>query len=560
MAAERVGNPCPVRSDLWRAVGLALVGLVLAVAAVLVPASPASAHATLVAADPADGARLDEAPAEVRLTFSESVSAALGGIRVVDADGDRVDEGAVTVEGTSARVGLAGGLEDGTYVITYRVISADGHPVRGASVFGVGEGAVDVTAAGRLDDGGGDRTWEVVGAVGRGFAYAGALLAAGGALFLVAAHRGGPERRALERVVRGAAVVGALASFVALPVQAALGTGQGAGALLDDGVLRAVLDDGVGLGLALAVAGLIVVVVALGRHRHATAAGAAVAAASFAATGHTRAGGSRALATVADVVHLLVVATWVGGLVLLLATLLLRRRAGSDTTPDTGEVVVRFSTLATVGLLGAAATGAVLSWNEVRTVDALTGTGYGQLLLVKLAVVAAVAALGAYNHLRLLPALQQGKVRAAVRRLHRTVALEAVGVVGIVAITAVLVVVTPGRTEARGGPVERIIDLGAAGEVQLVVAPARAGANQVHLYTYDAAGRPAELAETIDLELELPAAGIGPLLRTATRAGPAHAQLNSDDLAVGGTWEITIRVRLDRFTEASGRAEVPIAG
>ena len=96
--------------------------------------------------------------------------------------------------------------------------------------------------------------------------------------------------------------------------------------------------------------------------------------------------------------------------------------------------------------------------------------------------------------------------------------------------------------------------------MQLVVAPARAGFNQIHLYTYDQAGRPAELAETIELQLSLPSADIGPLERTATRAGPAHAQLNGDDLALGGTWQITVRIRTDRFTEVSGTAQVPIAG
>jgi copper transport protein len=201
----------------------------------------------------------------------------------------------------------------------------------------------------------------------------------------------------------------------------------------------------------------------------------------------------------------------------------------------------------------------VLGWNEVRSLDALTGTGYGQLLLVKAGVVALIAALGAYNHLRLVPAFAQGKTKAALALLRRTVRLEALALVAVLGLTAVLVVVTPARTEAAGGPVERVIDLGEVGSVQLVVAPARAGFNQIHLYTFDPAGRPAELAETIELELSLPAAGIGPIDRTATRAGPAHAQLNGDDLAIGGTWQITVRVRTDRFSEASGIAEIPVA-
>ena len=544
-----------------RRIAAGLGTLLLALVTLVGGAAPAGAHASLVSVDPPDGARLDDGPDEVRLTFSEPVSAALGGVRVVAADGGRVDEGAVRVEGTVVAVDLAADLADGTYVITYRVISADGHPVRGASVFGVGADAVDVEAAARLDDTDDERGWEVLGAIGRGLAYAGTLLAAGGALFLVVVHRGGPERAPLVRFVRVAALAGGLAGLVALPVQAALGTGQGAGALFDAGVLDAVLADGVGLGLGLALVGLGVTALALDRSAPLALAGAAVAAASFAATGHTRAGEDRWLASASDVVHLLVVAAWAGGLVLLLAVLRLRRRTAAPPDADgTGPMVLRFSAVATIGLLGAAATGSALAWTQLRGLDALTGTGYGRLLLAKLAAVAALALLGAYNHVRLVPAVQQGKVRAAVVRLHRTLAGEAVALLAVVGLTAVLVVVTPGRTEAQGGPVESIVGLGEVGSVQIVVAPAVAGFNQLHLYTYDAAGRPTELAETIDLELELPAAGIGPLERTATRAGPAHAQLNGADLAVGGTWEITVRIRIDRFTEVSGRAEIPIAG
>jgi copper transport protein len=527
--------------------------------ALLAWARPAGAHATLVAADPPDGARLDESPAEVRLTFSEHVSASLGGIQVVGADGQRVDRGAVRVTDDDVAVDLAPDLPEGTYVITYRIVSADGHPVRGSSLFGVGDAAVDTAVGDLLGGRGDDRRWEVVGGIGRGFAYAGTLLAAGGVAFLLLAARGGPERPLLVRVVRAAALAGGAGGLVALPVQAALGTGQGAGSLFDEGVLGAVLDDGVGLGLGLALGGLLVAMVALDRSRRMALAAAAVAAASFAATGHTRAGDTRWVATGADVVHLLVVAVWGGGLVLLALLLWSRRRGGAPAT-DTPAIVARFSTMATIAIVGAGAMGLLLGWSEVRSLDALTSTGYGQLLLVKAGVVAAVAALGAYNHFRLVPALAQGKTKAALAVLRRTLRLEALGLLVVVGLTSVLVVVTPARTDAGGGPVERIIDLGELGSAQLVVAPAKAGFNQIHLYTFDPAGRPAELAATIQLELSLPAAGIGPLERTATRAGPAHAQLNGDDFALAGRWEITVRVRADRFTEAAGTTEVQIAG
>jgi copper transport protein len=368
------------------------------------------------------------------------------------------------------------------------------------------------------------------------------------------------------RRVRAAAGVGALGSLVALPVQAALGTGRGPGSLFDHGVLGRVLTDGVGPALGLGLIGLGLLAAALGRSRALTAAGAVVAATSFAATGHDRVGDLAALATVADVVHLLVVAVWGGGLVLLFWTLRARRRApdaagpGADGTGATPALVLRFSSLATVAVLAAGATGATLAWREVRTLHALTSTGYGRVLLAKVAVVAVIGALGAYNHFRLMPALRGGKTKAGLRRLRHTVRIEAVALVAVIGLTAVVVAMTPGRTLAQGGPVEKIIQLDKVGSVQVVVAPARAGFNQMHLYTFDPDHRPAQLAESVQIQLTLPAAQLGPIDRTAARAGPAHYQLNGRDLSIAGTWTITVQLKIDRFTQVSGTTDVKVAG
>ena len=87
---------------------------------------------------------------------------------------------------------------------------------------------------------------------------------------------------------------------------------------------------------------------------------------------------------------------------------------------DTPTMVLRFSSMATVAVLAAGATGIALAWSEVRTLHALTSTGYGRVLMAKVAVVIVIGGLGAYNHFRLMPALKQGKSKAALRRLGRT--------------------------------------------------------------------------------------------------------------------------------------------
>jgi copper transport protein len=249
---------------------------------------------------------------------------------------------------------------------------------------------------------------------------------------------------------------------------------------------------------------------------------------------------------------------WTGGLVLLWLTLRWRRAHDADAV-ETAGVVARFSRLATGGILVVGAAGAALSWSEVRAVSALTGTSYGLLLLAKIVVVGWVALLGAYNHFRLVPAIEGGKAKTGTALLQSTLRVEAVALVAVVAITSVLVVLTPARASTEGGVVEEIVQLGEVGSVQLVVSPAKAGVNQIHLYTYDPSGRPADIAASVTLVLSLPAAGLGPIEREAVRAGPAHLQLDGSDLAVGGRWEITVRARIDRFNEATGTATVPVA-
>src|SRR4051812_46505070 len=114
-----------------------LLATIVAVLVVVVPAGTASAHAELEASSPADGSILQKAPTSVSLQFSESVSVRTDGVRVVDANGGRVDRSKAKDSGTRVTVPL-GKLAKGSYLASWRVISADGHPVRGAFTFSVG--------------------------------------------------------------------------------------------------------------------------------------------------------------------------------------------------------------------------------------------------------------------------------------------------------------------------------------------------------------------------------------------------------------------------------------
>lgn len=126
---------------------LLLRGLVLVTAALLLGAGPASAHAALVGTDPEDGSTLAAAPSTITLTFNENVSRRAQ-VAVAAPDGTQVEvTGARGVDNTvSAKV--ADVDQRGTYSASYRVVSADGHPVTGTITYDVTTGRSVTQVAG----------------------------------------------------------------------------------------------------------------------------------------------------------------------------------------------------------------------------------------------------------------------------------------------------------------------------------------------------------------------------------------------------------------------------
>jgi copper transport protein len=244
-----------------------------------------------------------------------------------------------------------------------------------------------------------------------------------------------------------------------------------------------------------------------------------------------------------------------------LLALTLRARRGDADPAGGATMVARFSQAAAVAVLALTSAGLALAWSEVRALHALTSTTYGWTLIAKVSLAFAVGMVAIYNRYRLVPAVQKERAPRAWGLLGRTLRLEALGLVGVLAITAALVNVTPARSAAGIGEVfSGDIDLGDTGSVNLVVDPAQAGFNQIHLYFYDEDGRPAEEIEGVTVNLSLPADDIGPISREPVRAGPNHFQLDGNDLVTGGRWVIEVVATISRFESASGSTEVLVAG
>ncbi|THA25536.1 hypothetical protein E4198_13150 [Streptomyces sp. RKND-216] len=380
-------------------------------------APPAAAHAVLTGSTPAAGAVVDAQPEDVVLTFSEAVQLSDDSVRVLAPDGSRVDTGG-TRERSGASSGdaryatpLRDGLADGTYTVAWQVVSADSHPISGAFTFSVGAPSKTTVALPDQEAGGG-----AVGVLydfARCIAYAGFLLLVGGAGFVLACWPQGTRVRAVQRLVTGGWVAVTAATLAMLLLRTPYtGSGRLADAF-DLGGIADVVDTKTGTALVsrllLLAAAALFTAVLFGTYARTAAddgrgndgdgdparrrdlviglslGGGVVStglAVTWAASEHASSGIQTAVAMPVDVVHLLAAAAWLGGL----TTLAVALRSGTGDVPATAAR--RFSRIAPAGVVVLALTGTYQSWRQVGSWSALTGTDYGRLLLLKLALIA----------------------------------------------------------------------------------------------------------------------------------------------------------------------------
>ena len=376
---------------------LAVVGMLFA------GAGTASAHAALTGSDPSSGVVVNKAPTQVSLTFSEKVATNNDSLRVLDPKGKRVDVGKPSnISGTTYATQIRSGLPDGTYTVAWQVVSADSHPVGGAFTFSIGSPSkTTVSAAAEQDVGGG-----LVGGLygfGRYMSYAGFIVMVGGAAFVLACWQRGAGVRALQRLVVSGWVSLTAATLWLLLLRGSYTTSGKFGDIFDLNLLGQVLQTKTGASLVsrllLLAAAALFIAVLFGAYdkredeekRDLTfglAIGGGVVAAGLAASWalseHASTGLQPGIAMPVDVVHLLAVAAWLGGLTALLVSLY---RAPAD-NPVGRATVQRFSRLAFGSVVALVATGIYQSWRQLGSWSAFTDTGYGQLLLVKIGLVA----------------------------------------------------------------------------------------------------------------------------------------------------------------------------
>ncbi|MFB8350621.1 copper resistance CopC/CopD family protein [Streptomyces niveus] len=634
----------------------------------------ASAHAALTGSDPKDGAVVDVAPKDVTLTFSEQIAMGDNSIRVLDPRSKRVDvakmrdlSGGGTVR---YAVDLKPGLPDGTYTVAWQAVSADSHPVSGAFTFSVGAPS-ETTATVPDQEAGGGLVGTLYDTV-RYLSYAGFVLLVGGAAFILACWQRGASVRPLQRLVVGGWVTLTAATLVLLLLRTPY-TGSGKlGDAFDLGGLADVLDTKTGAALVsrlllLGAAALFIAVlfgayakrvteteteseaaaksgtdgsddeddaeVSGGADSEAQKAkadltfglglGGTVVAAGIAGTWalseHASTGIQTGLAMPLDVLHLLAVAAWLGGLVSLLTAL--------HRTPDIERAAVRrFSRIAFTSVVVLAVTGLYQAWRQVGSWSALTDTSYGQLLLVKVALIAVLLCAAWFSRRwtgllgeratagteseaeseaeeeanaggetgdaadpeRAAQLARQRTALATARKkrdrdadtersgLRRSVLIEACVALVVLAVTTALTGTEPGRTEAKeaGRPgteaaapaparpinLTEPFDTGGAngkGTVRLTLDPARSGNNLMHVWIDDPAGKPMDVPE-VKVAYTLKSEQIGPLPIVPERLAPGHWSASSVQIPMPGEWHLQVTVRTSDIDQTTIEKNVKI--
>jgi copper transport protein len=518
------------------------IALLLAILAALATASAAHAHASLIRSDPADRVVMAQPPPACTLIFNEPVSPLV--LRLVRPSGDVEDLKDVSANGATVTVALPAGLPQGTHLLSWRVVSADGHPVGGALTFSIGQPS-SVPAA-RTDD---DIRLRGLIWLARLVLYLGLFVGVGGAFyshwFAVAPQPG--------RIVSALTVVlecGLVAALVSVGLHGVDVLGVPLADIREPRIWASGLTSPYGLTLGIAVAALMLGLAAISVTRPiarwVSALGLAGVGVALAASGHAATAGPELVTRPAVFLHGISVAFWGGALLPLGAAL----HAGGG-RPE----LARFSKAIPLPLAALIASGLLLAVIQVRQFDALWTTSYGLILCGKIVAVGALLALAAANRW-LTPRVTAGNARAA-GRLVRSIQAEVAIVVVILGLVASWRFTPPPRSllAAAGQPVHVHIHAEKA-MADLQIAAAGADGRQITISLLDGEFRSLAAKEVL-LVLSKPEAGIEPL-RLAAMPVDATWRIDGVRLPSAGRWHARVEILVNDFEKIAVEDDIDL--
>ncbi len=517
----------------------------IALTAWLALTAAAAAHASLWSTEPADGAMVEVAPATFSLSFSEPVSPLR--LQLIAPDGSATALTRYELRDQTVVIEAPDEIGNGTHVLTWRVVSGDGHPVGGSVVFSVGEpSAAPPPAVEVADPSVATALW-----LSKIALYLGLFIGVGGALAIVALF---PVSRPARRAIAMALVVGIAGTVLSAGLQGLDAQGAPLGLIAEPAIWSTGMATSYGWSVVGATAAMIAAGLSLlikARIPAATLAVLALAAtgAALAASGHASAAEPQWLTRPAVFLHAVTIAIWTGALIPLAAAL----RSAAPDAPIALRLFSRFIPFALIILIAA---GIALAIVQVETPSALLSTSYGRILSAKLGLVAMLLALAAWNRWRLTA--RAASDVATARSLVRSIAAETVIVLLILALAAGWRFTPPPRALAEAAAQPASIHIHTADAMaDLVVTPGRVGAVDVSAIIMTGDFGPLE-ANEVAFVFANPAAGIEPFRRAATRPGDGSWRADGVTLPLPGTWSVRIDILVSDFELIRLNGEIAI--
>ena len=506
-------------------------------------ATGASAHASLVAADPSDGSVLAEAPQMVQLRFNESVAPAV--INLIDATGKKRSDVTVKAIDQSILVTLPKDLPRGTQVVSYRVISQDGHPVGGSLIFSIGAATGAPAEAPKESGTINGLIW-----LTRIATYLGLFVGVGGVFFISWIGRA----RVATGTIVTALIVGVISALASLGLQGLDALDLGVGDISAPAVWKAAFGTSLGPSLLVAVAAMAASLVALRMTSRSVvrllgALALAGVGLSLAATGHAATASPQWLTRPAVFLHGIAVAYWVGAFAPLIAM-------AAKPKPALLPALYRFSRVAVLVVGVLVLTGLTLAVVQLESFRALVETKYGLILSTKLVLVIGLLALAALNRFRLTPALTANP--AATRPLVRSIALEGAIAVVILAAVAGWRFTPPPRALAAVAETPLAVHIHTDQAMfQVLISPGTVGTDSFVLQLMQGDASPL-VAKEATLILSLPERGIEPLERPATLGDDGYWHVRNVPLPYPGHWHIRIEALVTDFKKIALEDELDV--
>ncbi|MDP4096045.1 copper resistance protein CopC/CopD [Paenibacillus sp. P96] len=543
----------------------------------------ALAHASLMESNPAANEVLSEPPASIQMTFSEHLQPAFLSVQVTGADGSRVDNGDAALSSDNAAVvqaGLRSGIPNGVYTITWRVLSADGHPIQGVIPFQIGAGGEHLGGEGAAAAAPSPLVRPDLIAV-RWLFYAGLSLLFGMLCFRLYVWRGpnaggskgieaGNNPRLQTLIWTGFAAT-AVAVLISLPLQVS----WDAGVPVTRGFSPALIGEALqytSAGKAWFVQIMILLLLsalllyafdrAQSERRRVLCAHASVSMVlgimlAKAFTGHAAAATIPALAITADFVHLAAAAFWIGSLAAMILYLpsTTRELPTAEGERIRSEAMRRFAGWGMTAAASLLATGIYTALVHLPSPASLFITSYGYTLLGKTVLLIVMLAFAAYQFRLARRPSNRARNGTAIRWELTTGIL-------VLLLAALLTHLSPtagAETEVESDSFRQTAAAAAGNyEVELAVDPTRVGSSSFEVWIRDADGKSVTDIQQVTLTL-IPAASDRRNQEVVIPGQSAQPFTAKELLATAGTWTVRVHALTGSLDSIDADFELPVA-